>query len=277
MQVDDLCTDRKCCFQGGMYLLQLMDHHVCSGTTLLLLSFCQSVSIGWVYGESQTGQPTVTDTRCLHNKMAVMSAHLDICTSGALTNWSQRWPLTFLMLCFPLPKRCWPFLRQHHRNDWLSSVPIHEILLALRYTPVHFREFVIDSCFPCVLWCMILYKTCHVQGSSGLGRVCVGGGVCGATRTTPVIIIMVIGLGHSSRYTNTDDRFNVFVQLCSTCFYRSTFWLLNSSCNPSCKTPGYILYRPHPELNMNPVCVCLSLFTGNLHLLYCQILPTEVQ
>ncbi|KAM9846437.1 sodium- and chloride-dependent GABA transporter 2-like [Aulostomus maculatus] len=36
--------------QGGMYLLQLLDHHVCSGTTLLLLSFCQSVSIGWVYG-----------------------------------------------------------------------------------------------------------------------------------------------------------------------------------------------------------------------------------
>ncbi|XP_056252458.1 sodium- and chloride-dependent GABA transporter 2-like [Seriola aureovittata] len=36
--------------EGGMYLLQLLDHHVCSGTTLLLLSLCQSVSIGWVYG-----------------------------------------------------------------------------------------------------------------------------------------------------------------------------------------------------------------------------------
>ncbi|KAJ0003928.1 hypothetical protein NQD34_010142 [Periophthalmus magnuspinnatus] len=36
--------------EGGMYLLQLLDHHVCSGTTLLLLSFCQAVSIGWVYG-----------------------------------------------------------------------------------------------------------------------------------------------------------------------------------------------------------------------------------
>ncbi|XP_055004250.1 sodium- and chloride-dependent GABA transporter 2-like [Boleophthalmus pectinirostris] len=36
--------------EGGMYLLQLLDHHVCSGTTLLLLSFCQSVSIAWVYG-----------------------------------------------------------------------------------------------------------------------------------------------------------------------------------------------------------------------------------
>lgn len=33
-----------------MYLLQLLDHHVCSGTTLLLLSLCQSISIGWVYG-----------------------------------------------------------------------------------------------------------------------------------------------------------------------------------------------------------------------------------
>lgn len=41
-----------CCSQGGMYLLQLLDHHVCSGTTLLLLALCQSISIGWVYGES---------------------------------------------------------------------------------------------------------------------------------------------------------------------------------------------------------------------------------
>lgn len=40
------------CWQGGMYLLQLLDHHVCSGTTLLLLALCQSISIGWVYGEA---------------------------------------------------------------------------------------------------------------------------------------------------------------------------------------------------------------------------------
>uniref|UniRef100_A0A671XP27 Transporter n=1 Tax=Sparus aurata TaxID=8175 RepID=A0A671XP27_SPAAU len=39
--------------EGGMYLLQLLDHHVCSGTTLLLLSLCQSVSIGWVYGSDR--------------------------------------------------------------------------------------------------------------------------------------------------------------------------------------------------------------------------------
>lgn len=37
-----------------MYLLQLLDHHVCSGTTLLLLALCQSISIGWVYGEVTT-------------------------------------------------------------------------------------------------------------------------------------------------------------------------------------------------------------------------------
>ncbi|XP_077361471.1 sodium- and chloride-dependent GABA transporter 2-like isoform X2 [Festucalex cinctus] len=36
--------------EGGMYLLQLVDFYVCSGTTLLLLSICQSVSIAWVYG-----------------------------------------------------------------------------------------------------------------------------------------------------------------------------------------------------------------------------------
>lgn len=50
-----ICT--VCCLmgfslvtEGGMYLLQLLDHHVCSGTTLLLLSMSQSISIGWVYG-----------------------------------------------------------------------------------------------------------------------------------------------------------------------------------------------------------------------------------
>ncbi|XP_030009834.1 sodium- and chloride-dependent GABA transporter 2-like [Sphaeramia orbicularis] len=50
-----ICT--VCCLlglslvtEGGMYLLQLMDHHVCSGTTLLLLSMSQSISIAWVYG-----------------------------------------------------------------------------------------------------------------------------------------------------------------------------------------------------------------------------------
>ncbi|XP_053702467.1 sodium- and chloride-dependent GABA transporter 3-like [Synchiropus splendidus] len=36
--------------EGGLYMLQLLDHHVCSGMTLILLSFCQSVSIAWVYG-----------------------------------------------------------------------------------------------------------------------------------------------------------------------------------------------------------------------------------
>lgn len=41
-----------------MYLLQLLDHHVCSGTTLLLLALCQSISIGWVYGESRATQPS---------------------------------------------------------------------------------------------------------------------------------------------------------------------------------------------------------------------------
>ncbi|XP_054611802.1 sodium- and chloride-dependent GABA transporter 2-like [Dunckerocampus dactyliophorus] len=50
-----ICT--VCCLlglslvtEGGMYLLQLVDFYVCSGTTLLLLSICQSVSIAWVYG-----------------------------------------------------------------------------------------------------------------------------------------------------------------------------------------------------------------------------------
>uniref|UniRef100_A0A8C5GEC6 Transporter n=1 Tax=Gouania willdenowi TaxID=441366 RepID=A0A8C5GEC6_GOUWI len=39
--------------QGGIYLLQLLDHHVCNGHTLLLLSLFQSISIGWVYGSDR--------------------------------------------------------------------------------------------------------------------------------------------------------------------------------------------------------------------------------
>uniref|UniRef100_A0A8C2C3P9 Transporter n=1 Tax=Cyprinus carpio TaxID=7962 RepID=A0A8C2C3P9_CYPCA len=36
--------------QGGLYIIQLFDHYVCSGATLLFLATCQSVAIGWVYG-----------------------------------------------------------------------------------------------------------------------------------------------------------------------------------------------------------------------------------
>lgn len=38
--------------QGGLYYLQLFDHYVCSGNNLLLLSVCQSIAIGWIYGKS---------------------------------------------------------------------------------------------------------------------------------------------------------------------------------------------------------------------------------
>ncbi|XP_071383100.1 sodium- and chloride-dependent GABA transporter 2-like [Centroberyx affinis] len=36
--------------EAGPYILQLFDHYVCSGPTLILLSICQSVIIGWIYG-----------------------------------------------------------------------------------------------------------------------------------------------------------------------------------------------------------------------------------
>uniref|UniRef100_A0AAQ4RHH8 Transporter n=1 Tax=Gasterosteus aculeatus aculeatus TaxID=481459 RepID=A0AAQ4RHH8_GASAC len=49
--------------EGGMYLLHLLDHHVCSGTTLLILSLFQSVSIAWVYGESE--EHAVSRLKCV--------------------------------------------------------------------------------------------------------------------------------------------------------------------------------------------------------------------
>ncbi|XP_028430646.1 sodium- and chloride-dependent GABA transporter 2 isoform X1 [Perca flavescens] len=36
--------------EGGLYFLQLFDHYVCSGNNLLLLSVCQSIAIGGIYG-----------------------------------------------------------------------------------------------------------------------------------------------------------------------------------------------------------------------------------
>ncbi|XP_036388648.1 sodium- and chloride-dependent GABA transporter 2-like [Megalops cyprinoides] len=36
--------------EGGLYVLQLFDHYVCSGNNLLLLSICQSIAVGWIYG-----------------------------------------------------------------------------------------------------------------------------------------------------------------------------------------------------------------------------------
>lgn len=35
---------------GGLYIFQLFDYYACSGMTLLLFAFLQSVCIGWVYG-----------------------------------------------------------------------------------------------------------------------------------------------------------------------------------------------------------------------------------
>uniref|UniRef100_A0A3B4A6C5 Transporter n=1 Tax=Periophthalmus magnuspinnatus TaxID=409849 RepID=A0A3B4A6C5_9GOBI len=36
--------------QGGAYLLQIFDHYVCSGPTLLLMAILQSIVISWIYG-----------------------------------------------------------------------------------------------------------------------------------------------------------------------------------------------------------------------------------
>ncbi|XP_054640148.1 solute carrier family 6 member 11a isoform X1 [Dunckerocampus dactyliophorus] len=36
--------------QAGSYILQIFDHYVCSGPTLLLMAIFQSVVIGWIYG-----------------------------------------------------------------------------------------------------------------------------------------------------------------------------------------------------------------------------------
>ncbi|XP_030584510.1 solute carrier family 6 member 11a [Archocentrus centrarchus] len=36
--------------EAGAYILQIFDHYVCSGPTLLLMAILQSVIIGWIYG-----------------------------------------------------------------------------------------------------------------------------------------------------------------------------------------------------------------------------------
>ena len=109
-------------WQGGMYLLQLLDHHVCSGTTLLLLSLCQSISIGWVYGKTHT-----TDRPECGGVSAVLTLHLSFA-------WRFR-----------------PLLQQHRRHDWLSTVPVDEVLLDLHH-PLHLL------CKASFLSCTLVFK-----------------------------------------------------------------------------------------------------------------------
>ncbi|XP_005755498.1 sodium- and chloride-dependent GABA transporter 2-like, partial [Pundamilia nyererei] len=66
-----LCLCSVCFFlglllvtEGGLYFLQLFDHYVCSGNNLLLLSVCQSIAIGWIYGESLKSESQIL--ACLH-------------------------------------------------------------------------------------------------------------------------------------------------------------------------------------------------------------------
>lgn len=51
--------------QGGLYVFQVYDQYSCSGTSLLLLSICQSVAIGWVYGSNPTSSSVLSLTRFL--------------------------------------------------------------------------------------------------------------------------------------------------------------------------------------------------------------------
>ncbi|XP_018541258.1 solute carrier family 6 member 22, tandem duplicate 1 isoform X1 [Lates calcarifer] len=39
--------------EGGLYIFQLFDYYACSGMTLLLFAFLQSVCVGWVYGANR--------------------------------------------------------------------------------------------------------------------------------------------------------------------------------------------------------------------------------
>jgi len=39
--------------EGGMYVLQLFDAYSGNGSVLLVVVFCESLAIGWLYGEKQ--------------------------------------------------------------------------------------------------------------------------------------------------------------------------------------------------------------------------------
>lgn len=81
-----------------MYLLQLLDHHVCSGTTLLLLALCQSISIGWVYGEATNHRPPgLAKQTELHLKTLCSSSYSYLSSSSSLC------PLLHLLIVLSLP------------------------------------------------------------------------------------------------------------------------------------------------------------------------------
>ncbi len=44
-----------CDLQGGMYVFQLFDYYACNGACVLFLSVFETLTMGWIFGESQTG------------------------------------------------------------------------------------------------------------------------------------------------------------------------------------------------------------------------------
>lgn len=50
ISVVSFCIGLVMVTEGGLYIFQLFDYYACSGMTLLLFAFLQSVAIGWVYG-----------------------------------------------------------------------------------------------------------------------------------------------------------------------------------------------------------------------------------
>lgn len=96
--------------QGGLYFLQLFDHYVCSGNNLLLLSVCQSIGVGWIYGE-------LIEFFCTKRNIPCCVAKNYTKESIGVNDWSKApaVALTWNLIgyCPVRPDYCWTLANKH--------------------------------------------------------------------------------------------------------------------------------------------------------------------
>ncbi|XP_016322709.1 sodium- and chloride-dependent GABA transporter 2-like [Sinocyclocheilus anshuiensis] len=126
--------------EGGLYIIQLFDHYVCSGTTLLFLATCQSVAIGWVYGADrfyENIEDMIGYKPWPMMKYCWLYVTPSVCVglSGSVSSWlalqqriylSLRDPRHIIILCHPVQTEKRP------QTTFNVQLPLHQLYLYIK-------------------------------------------------------------------------------------------------------------------------------------------------
>uniref|UniRef100_A0A3B4GTW1 Transporter n=1 Tax=Pundamilia nyererei TaxID=303518 RepID=A0A3B4GTW1_9CICH len=150
--------------QAGAYILQIFDHYVCSGPTLLLMAIFQSVTIGWIYGADR-----------FYTNIEDMIGYR---------------PLSLI-------KYCWLYA-----TPLICSGTL--IFLLLRYTPLKFNNtYVYPWWAYCIGWFLALSSLSMVPVTMIYKLAKGRGSLWQVSDSEPVLkIISIIILALSSKYLN---------------------------------------------------------------------------